>query len=167
MQRSQIWESGSDLNIVSLHSFVESDVITILVMQRFQIWKRLYILILFFPGNSLYPALMLFSPERTSCFSFSLFESNIFFPLKYVSVDTPAVSANLARTSILFLESTVVEEICENCSLIGFTNFGKGFEEICKGYLQFPPELGESVSLGLTPILGEVHLSSYDDFVTP
>lgn len=148
MQRSQIWESGSDLNIVSLHSFVESDVITILVMQRFQIWKRLYILILFFPVNSLYPALMLFSPERTSCFSFSLFESNIFFPLKYVSVDTPAVSANLARTSILFLESTVVEEIC-------------------KGYLQFPPELGESVSLGLTPILGEVHLSSYDDFVTP
>ena len=75
--------------------------------------QRLYILILFFPVNSLYPALMLFSPERTSCFSFSLFESNIFFPLKYVSVDTPAVSANLARTSILFLESTVVEEICE------------------------------------------------------
>lgn len=53
-------------------------------------------------ANSLYPALILFSPERTSCFSFSLPESNIFFPLEYVSVDTPAVSANLARTSILF-----------------------------------------------------------------
>ena len=66
---------------------------------------------------------MLFSPERTSCFSFSLFESNIFFPLEYVSVDTPAVSANLARTSILLI---AFEEFCEGFSLIGFTNFGKG-----------------------------------------
>ena len=43
-----------------------------------------------------------------------------------------------------------VEEICKNCSLIGFTNFGKGFEEICKGYLQFPPELVYLDSVHLT-----------------
>lgn len=35
-------------------------------------------------------------------------------------------SVSLGLTPILFLESTVVEEICENCSLIGFTKFGKG-----------------------------------------
>ena len=57
---------------------------------------------------------MLFSPKRTSCFSFSLSESSIFFPLEYVSVDTPAVSANLARTSILFSFGIGVEEICDS-----------------------------------------------------
>lgn len=44
---------------------------------------------------------MLFSPDNTSCLSSSLSELRIFLPFEYVSVDTPAVLANLERTSTL------------------------------------------------------------------
>lgn len=63
-------------------------------------------------------------------------------------------SVSLGLTPILFLESTVVEEICENCSLIGFGNFTKGFEEICKGYLS----QSTSTRIGVTD---SIHLTEF------
>ena len=50
------------------------------------------------------------SPVCTRFFKSSSSESRIFFPFEYVSVDTPAVSTNFARTSILFSGSTACDE---------------------------------------------------------
>lgn len=63
---------------------------------------------------------MLISPDITFCLTSSLSESKIFLPLEYVSVDTPAVSANFARTSILSFDEIAFEEFCESVFLYLF-----------------------------------------------
>ena len=60
---------------------------------------------------------MLISPDNTFSLTSSLSESRIFLPLEYVSVDTLAVSASFARTSILFSLKVAFEEFCESFSI--------------------------------------------------
>ena len=57
---------------------------------------------------------MLISPDITFCLTSSLSESKIFLPIEYVRSDTPAVSANFARTSILSFCETAFGKFTES-----------------------------------------------------